>query len=202
MTIALLVVHYALMFAGVAYVALHRVVVRRKLRIKVRQRLLVPANLSELLPCHWQWVHVACALRHLSRCGAIFSGNHHAIPTTYALVLHRFDCMITRASVQVIACHMLLAACCCPILIALLVSLPIKPSGLPYQCSGADWRRVACVAAVLWLRAGQLPELPGRVVPAVLVPAVRAVPGALAASLILHLIPPALSLFPGNSERC
>ena len=35
-TIALLVVHYVLMFAGVAYVALHRVVVRRKLRIKVR----------------------------------------------------------------------------------------------------------------------------------------------------------------------
>lgn len=70
-TIALLVVHYVLMFAGVAYVALHRVVVRRKLRIKVRQRLLGPANLSELLPCwQWQWVHVACALQLLSSCRA------------------------------------------------------------------------------------------------------------------------------------
>ena len=89
-TIALLVVHYVLMFAGVAYVALHRVVVRRKLRIKVRQRLLGRASLSEVLPCHWQWVHVACALRPLSRCGAhVCFCNHHAVPATHALVLHQ-----------------------------------------------------------------------------------------------------------------
>ena len=57
-----------------------------------------------------------------------------------------------------------------------LVDLCISPSG-------ANGRRFARLAAVLRLRAGQLPELPGRVVPAVLVPAVRAVPGALVAGL-------------------
>ena len=143
------------MFAGVAYVALHRVVVRRKLRIKVRQRSLGPANLSELQSCHWHWVHVACALRLLSRCKHIYLQ----------------PIMLFRQSMH----------SCCTNYIQLLVGLRISPSGLACQPSGADCWQFAGVAAVLRLCAGQLPELPGRVVPAVLVPAVRAVPGALAA---------------------